>query len=186
MHAHCLEILAPVLSQTKHPTRVLDVGSGSGYLTACFAMMIDNHDEFAKSTHSVEVEDKTTIGLSDTVYPIIVGIDHSVALVERSKENLRKDGKGKFLEHPNPLLFFTAGDGRNGFPLYAPYDVIHCGAASPEKPTKLLEQLAPGGRAIVPVGKDWQSLIVYDKDGNGVISEKSLMGVSYVPLTSIK
>ena len=120
------------------------------------------------------------------VIRIIVGIDHSEALVERSKENLRKDGKGKFLEHPNPLLFFTAGDGSNGFPLYAPYDVIHVGAASPEKPTKLLKQLANGGRLVCPVGRGWQSLRVYDKDDKGRVTEFDAMGVTYVPLTGAK
>ena len=44
------------------------------------------------------------------------------------------------------------GDGRKGYPEYCPYHAIHVGAASPEKPTELIKQLAKGGRLVVPVG----------------------------------
>jgi protein-L-isoaspartate(D-aspartate) O-methyltransferase len=45
------------------------------------------------------------------------------------------------------------GDGRIGLPDYAPYDCIHVGAAADEMPQELLNQLAPGGRMVIPVGK---------------------------------
>lgn len=46
------------------------------------------------------------------------------------------------------------GDGRKGSPDNAPFNAIHVGAAAPETPTALLEQLAKGGRLIVPVGPE--------------------------------
>ena len=107
-------------------------------------------------------------------------------MIDFSIKNVKKDGKVKYLEGPEPLVVLKVADGREGYPPYAPYDVIHVGAASPEKPIKLLKQLANGGRLVCPVGRGWQSLRVFDKDSNGRVSEFDAMGVTYVPLTSAK
>ena len=183
MHAACLELVHDRVTEN---ARVLDVGSGSGYLTSCFAAMLDQHDSYAAgSIRAEEVEDRRP-GLSDTKYPIVVGVEHIKDLVDFSIENTKKDGKGKYLQGPEPLVVLKVADGREGYPPYAPYDVIHVGAASPEKPTKLLKQLANGGRLVCPVGRGWQSLRVYDKDDKGRVTEFDAMGVTYVPLTGAK
>ena len=148
--------------------------------------MLDQHDSYAAgSIRAEEVEDRRP-GLSDTKYPIVVGVEHIKDLVDFSIENTKKDGKGKYLQGPEPLVVLKVADGREGYPPYAPYDVIHVGAASPEKPTKLLKQLANGGRLVCPVGRGWQSLRVYDKDDKGRVTEFDAMGVTYVPLTGAK
>lgn len=58
------------------------------------------------------------------------------------------------------------GDGFDGLPQYAPFNgiLITCGA--PEIPEKLLEQLAAGGRMVVPVGEKLQEMMVVEKTGN--------------------
>ncbi len=74
------------------------------------------------------------------------------------------------------------GDGWEGWPKYAPYDGIIVTAAASELPEKLLQQLAPGGRMIIPVGPSGcQDLLqVTRKDGH--FEEVSLGAVSFVPL----
>ena len=77
---------------------------------------------------------------------------------------------------------FRPGDGWEGWPKYAPYDGIIVAAAADELPEKLLQQLAPGARMIIPVGRaGYQDLLqVTRKDDH--FEEVSLGAVSFVPL----
>ena len=74
------------------------------------------------------------------------------------------------------------GDGTVGWRDYGPYDAILVSAAGPDVPTPLLEQLAPGGRLLVPVGRgDEQVLRMYRKTDTG-IEASELGAVRFVPL----
>jgi len=77
-----------------------------------------------------------------------------------------------------------AGDGYQGWPERAPFDVIVVTAAPDEIPPALLEQLKPGGRMVVPVGPEdaVQSLRLVEKDGDGVVRERDVMPVRFVPM----
>ena len=65
-----------------------------------------------------------------------------------------------------------------------PYDAIHVGAAAETIPDALLDQLANGGRMIIPVGgvNAAQALVQVDRDSAGTLSSKTLFGVRYVEL----
>ncbi|MDH3614632.1 MAG: protein-L-isoaspartate(D-aspartate) O-methyltransferase [Gammaproteobacteria bacterium] len=77
---------------------------------------------------------------------------------------------------------FRPGDGWEGWPKYAPYDGIIVTAAAPELPEKLLQQLAPGGRMVIPVGPPgFQDLLLVARR-NDHFEEVSLGAVSFVPL----
>lgn len=121
MHAHAAELLLPFL---KPGANVLDVGSGTGYLTSVFHKLVGSGR--------------------------VTGIEHIEQLAKLGHNNAVRDGLGSAIE--NGSLQFVLGDGRNGWPDTAPYDAVHVGAAAPAVPPALVEQLARPGRMIIPVG----------------------------------
>lgn len=152
MHAFALEAAA---SRLRSGARVLDVGSGSGYLAVCFAELVKPAGR-------------------------VVGIDHIDALVEQSIRNTRR-AHGALLD--SGALQFVAADGRHGYPPHAPYDLIHVGAASERIPEPLLAQLAPGGLLIIPVGEHSQAMRLVTRGPDGGFTEREGLPVRYVPLT---
>ncbi len=76
-----------------------------------------------------------------------------------------------------------AGDGYQGWPEHAPYDAILVTAAVPEPPTPLLEQLKPGGRLVVPLGRPGakQELTVITRQADGGFAICAVLPVSFVP-----
>ncbi|XP_073056501.1 protein-L-isoaspartate O-methyltransferase 1-like isoform X3 [Primulina eburnea] len=154
MHATCLELLENNLKPGMH---ALDVGSGTGYLTACFAVMVGPQGR-------------------------AVGVEHIPELVDSSIANIQMSAAAQLQKEG--ILSLHAGDGRLGWPQFAPYDAIHVGAAASEIPEALIEQLKPGGRLVIPVGNVFQDLKVVDKNMDGSLSVRSETSVRYVPLTS--
>jgi len=75
-----------------------------------------------------------------------------------------------------------AGDGYLGWPEAAPFDAILVTAAAPRIPAPLKEQLKEGGRLVLPVGDDWQELMVVTRRGDR-FEEKRLLPVRFVPMT---
>ncbi len=77
------------------------------------------------------------------------------------------------------------GDGFQGWPEQAPFDAIIVTAAAPEVPPPLLEQLAPGGRMLIPIGRPLagQDLLLIEKDALGHVSRREVLPVLFVPLT---
>jgi protein-L-isoaspartate(D-aspartate) O-methyltransferase len=75
------------------------------------------------------------------------------------------------------------GDGYQGWPEHAPFDVIIVAAAPDHIPQPLIDQLAPQGRMIIPVGRNAQELLVLEKSANGEVHQKSVAAVAFVPLT---
>jgi protein-L-isoaspartate(D-aspartate) O-methyltransferase len=75
------------------------------------------------------------------------------------------------------------GDGVRGWPEHAPFDAILVTAAAPEPPDKLVEQLAPGGRMVIPLGGgEVQQLSVVEKALDGTIAIEALMPVRFTQL----
>jgi len=154
MHASACEHL--LLSLTPG-AKVLDVGSGSGYLSAILAHLVAPGGT-------------------------VVGIEHIQDLVGLSTLNMRKSEDGKAMLSDGRVKF-VCGDGRRGWKEGAPYDVIHVGAAASSWHDELTSQLREGGRMFIPVGDSEQHVWLVEKDERGVVSKQKLFGVRYVPLT---
>ena len=109
---------------------------------------------------------------------LVVGIDIFDEIIEESKKCIKKNNKNLI---DDGKIILVKGDGRKGFKSYAPYHVIHAGAAVETIPKELTDQLACGGRMFIPVGKRDQDMFIklVEKDSKGVITEKNIMGVRY-------
>lgn len=142
LQAHYLRILAPAADE-----RVLEVGTGSGFLTALLAHR-------AERVYSVERVRELSV---------------------RARKAL--DGLG----FRNVALL--VGDGTIGWRKFAPYDVVVVSAASPAVPTTLVDQLAEGGRMLLPVGtRDRQDLVLVRRDGGRLVEEVVQEACTFVPL----
>lgn len=83
--------------------------------------------------------------------------------------------------YPNIKRFY--GDGFQGLPTYGPFDKVIVTAAAPFIPPKLIEQLKPGGIAVIPVGDDnGQKMMRITKDAAGNVKEETLGDFSFVPM----
>lgn len=103
----------------------------------------------------------------------ICAIERIKPLLERARKQLRA------LRVRNVRL--RHGDGLDGWASEAPFDLI-LGAAAPERlPTQLLEQLAPGGRLILPVGGEQQKLMMVTATPEGYV-EEVIEEVNFVPM----
>ena len=162
MHANAIEYLKNSLGKG---AKVLDVGSGSGYLTVCFAKM---------------VLDKR-IPLSNEAQGKVMGIDVHPELIEYSQ---------KIVDEKYPLekqiVTLQVGSAYDFYEdqLEEYFDAINVGATASDLPQNLVRLLKKGGQMVIPLkrfdGREIFTLV--EKDINGHITKKELMGVVYVPL----
>ncbi len=103
----------------------------------------------------------------------VYSVERIAGLLEKARGNLRP------LRLSN--LRLVHADGTWGLPEAAPFDGIIVAAAAPGVPRALLQQLAPGGRMIVPVGSGDQALCLIERSSSG-FTEKWLDAVRFVPL----
>lgn len=132
--------------------KVLDVGTGSGYQAAVLA-------EMGARVYGVEI-----------VEP----------LVRRARAVLTE--RGYLGPDAATHVEVHHGDGYRGLPNRGPFDAIIVAAAAPRVPEPLVEQLAAGGRMIVPVGEGPQRLVLLERTEHGV-ERRDVLDVAFVPMT---
>ena len=121
----------------------------------------------------------TGSGYQSAVLSRLAGEVYSIEIVpELARESARRL---RDLGYGNVTV--KEGDGFRGWPEHAPFDAILVTAAPDRIPQPLLDQLAPGGRMVIPVGTFFQELKVLTKDRNGKITEKDILPVRFVPMT---
>src|SRR5699024_3376782 len=118
----------------KPDSRVLEIGTGSGYQTDLLA-------SFSKEVYTIE-----------------------------KIENLHLTAKKILTQKNFTKIYYKQGEGTLGWKKLEPYDGIMVTASASEVPDELLNQLATGGKMIIPVGKDYiQELRLIEKDAHGSI-----------------
>ena len=102
----------------------------------------------------------------------VYSLERISELVSSARRHLEKAGIAN--------VTVIEGDGSLGLPEHAPYDRISVAAAAPRVPHALQEQLKEGGKMVLPVGSDYQRLLVVTRKNGFFVEEK--MGVIFVPL----
>lgn len=99
-------------------------------------------------------------------------------LAHAARANLRAQG----VENAHVVV----GDGSEGLPEHAPYEGIVLSAAFPEVPPPLVDQLAPGGRLVQPIGPSGdEDVVLFVRDPEGLRRVRTLVGAYFVPLVGL-
>ena len=120
----------------------------------------------------------TGCGYQTAVLAELAGLVCTVEIVPELAERARETLGG--LGYTN--IVFRTGDGRLGWPERAPFDAIIVTAAPASVPPALKEQLADGGRLVIPVGASTQFIHRIVRRGDG-FDDEGLIAVRFVPLT---
>lgn len=122
----------------------------------------------------------TGSGYQSAVLARLVGEVFSIEIIEALGEGAKTalDGLGVDNVH------VRVGDGHGGWPEAGPFDGIIVTAAADAVPDALIAQLKPGGRMVVPLGRQWQTLAVLTCQEGGNFSRQDLLAVRFVPFVS--
>ena len=129
------------------------------------------------STYKV-LEIGTGSGYQAAVLSPLVKHVYTIEIVKMLAQ--RADSTLKALSYNNVTVRW--GDGYKGWPEEAPFDRIIGTAAPPEIPKALIDQLKPGGKMVLPVGTNWQEIVVLTKSKSGKIQKKNVLPVRFVPM----
>lgn len=113
---------------------------------------------------------------------VLAEMGAQVFTIERQKKLYEKNKHFVFKsKYPNIKFFY--GDGFEGLPTYAPFDKIIITAAAPLIPPKLVEQLKPGGKMVLPLDEGkYQRMLCITKNTDGSYEEESFENFSFVPM----
>lgn len=156
--AFMLELLRP-----EPGNKIMDVGAGSGWTTALLAYIVSA--SFADSRKQ-----------NADQHGKVIGVEVMPELAKFGEENIQKYN---FIE--KGIAEIRAINAENGFPDEAPFDGILAGAAAQKVPAAWKEQLAPGGRIVMPIGS---SVYLLTKTPEGAFEEKEYPGFVFVPFVS--
>lgn len=172
------EFVPPELRDQAYDDRALPAGSGQTISQPLIVAMMTS----AASVHSTDrvLDVGTGTGYQAAVLSLlcrrVVSVERVPSLTVAAVERLRRLGYSNVDVH-------MAKDDVLGWPEDAPYDAIVVAAGAPSVPTALIDQLAPGGRLVIPVGEPTrQNLIVVRKAADGTWSSADLGACAFVPL----
>jgi len=113
---------------------------------------------------------------------VLAEMGATVFTIERQKK-LFDLNKSFILRNKYHSIKFFYGDGFEGLPTFAPFDKVIITAAAPFIPPKLIEQLKPGGKMVIPVDDNGsQKMMRITKNGDGTLEEETFSDFSFVPM----
>ena len=145
------------------------------YIVALMTELLD------AGAHEKVLEIGTGSGYQAAVLAALVDSVYSIEIVEplgrQAERDLARAGAGN--------VHLRIGDGYLGWPEAAPFDAIIVTAAPDHVPQPLIDQLAVGGRMVIPVGDAWatQELLLLEKTEAGDLRRRRVMPVRFVPFT---
>lgn len=117
---------------------------------------------------------------------VLAEMGAQVYTIERQKKLFDLNKQFQYLKK-YPRLKFFFGDGYEGLPTYAPFDKVIVTAAAPFIPPKLVEQLKPGGRMVIPVGEGQvQRMLRLTRHEDGSYTQEIFDNFSFVPMVEGK
>ena len=184
--AKVLEAMGRVPRQRFVPKNIEDRAYGDYPLPIGHAQTISQPYIVALMTQLAEAEPKsraldvgTGSGYQAAVLGEICKEVYSIEIVKPLADEARK--RLKDLGYEN--ITVRHGDGYRGWPEKEPFDLIIVAAAPDHVPQPLVDQLAPGGKLVLPVGRFYQELVVIERDKRGDIHRRPGIPVMFVPMT---
>ncbi|KRT55823.1 protein-L-isoaspartate(D-aspartate) O-methyltransferase [endosymbiont of Ridgeia piscesae] len=174
------QFVGPAMLQHAFDNSPLPIGSGQTISQPFIVALMT--DVAAPEPHDKVLEVGTGSGYQTAILAELVNQLYTVEILPEMARAARQ--RLDTIGYNN--IHYRVGDGRNGWPEEAPFDIILVTAAAVEVPPTLIEQLRPGGRMVLPVGERYaaQELVLLEKDDQGAVSQSSLLPVAFVPLTS--
>lgn len=162
-----------------YQNRPLPIGGGQTISQPYIVALMTDLAEIGKDDVVLEVG--TGSGYQAAVLSELAGNVYTIEIIDwlgqRAAQDLERLGYDN--------VSVRIGDGYAGWPEHAPFDAILVTAAPEEVPQPLIDQLAVGGRMVIPVGgqNEVQTLRLLTKEAEGIVQVKSVIAVRFVPLT---
>lgn len=169
------ELVPPNVREGAYLDRPLPIGYGQTISQPYIVALMSEQLELEGNEKVLEIG--TGSGYQAAVLSQLADRVYSIEIVEPLAERSRRDLKRLGFDN----VEVRVGDGYKGWPEQAPFDAIIVTAAPPSVPSQLVDQLAVGGRMVIPVGKYHQELLLITRDEEGVKTQ-SLIGVRFVPM----
>jgi protein-L-isoaspartate(D-aspartate) O-methyltransferase len=165
------------LQQAAYEDSPLPIGHGQTisqpYIVALMTQLVGARRE------SRALDIGTGSGYQAAVLAELVGQVYSIEIVEP----LADEAKRRLDELGYKNIQIRAGDGYRGWPEHAPFDVIIVAAAPDHVPQPLIDQLAVGGKMVIPIGTGYQNLLLIEKQQDGSVTRTNVAPVAFVPMT---
>ena len=171
------KFVPPELHWAAYADRPLPIGHdqtiSQPYIVALMTQLV----EPAKHKRALDIG--TGSGYQAAILAELVSTVHSIEIVEP----LATEAAARLQTLGYDNVTVRHGDGYRGWEEHAPFDIIIVAAAPNHIPQPLVEQLAPGGKMVIPVGQYVQSLMLIEKNADGTINQRNVAPVTFVPMT---